>query len=106
MNHCSKPGCAQVGGAVLTYDYDARLAFLDDPIGDRVSPHAYVLCVSCADRLDPPRGWLLDDRRSEPPLFVPHVPDEDLIGAVAHEPSRETESASVRSQLFFGHSGA
>ncbi len=89
---------------MLTYDYDARLAFLDDPIAGALSPHAYVLCISCADRLDPPRGWLLDDRRSEPPLFVPHASEEERIGVVTPDPSREAEPTSVRSQLFFGHS--
>lgn len=105
MNHCSKPGCSQVGGAVLTYDYTARLAFLDDPSEAHVvSPHAYVLCISCADRLDVPRGWLLDDRRTEPPLFVPRDEEEKLEPLA--DDSTEPEPEMVKRQLFFGHSSA
>ncbi len=106
MNHCSKPGCTQVGGAVLSYDYDARLAFLDDPPDGQVSPHAYVLCISCADRLDPPRGWLLDDRRSEPPLFVPGGDRDPYQPAEAADPSEVPEPIEMKRQLFFGHSSA
>ena len=88
----------------MTFDYDARLAFLDDPSGDQVSPHAYVLCISCADRLDPPRGWLLDDRRSEPPLFAPGEDHEPFTAT--EEPAAEGEPATLKRQLFFGHSSA
>ncbi len=91
---------------MLSYDYDARLAFLDDPPADEVSPHAYVLCISCADRLDPPRGWLLDDRRSEPPLFVGSSTEDDRFDASAPESAVEPEPATVKRQLFFGHSSA
>lgn len=63
MNLCSKPGCTRSGGAVLSYDYAARLALLEDPPATgEVAPHLYVLCATCAERLRPPQGWLLDDR--------------------------------------------
>lgn len=77
----------------MTFDYDARLAFLDDPADEQVSPHAYVLCISCADRLDPPRGWLLDDRRSEPPLFVPREDAE--VGRRIPAPPRGALSEQI-----------
>lgn len=98
MNSCSKPGCANPGAAVLGYDYSQRRAVLDDPDGD-VSPHAYVLCTRCAEKLTPPRGWTLDDNRAEPPLFLDRLKDRAepaAVDAPAEEPSRQ--------QLFFGYS--
>lgn len=105
MNICSKPGCTRAGTTLLGYDYAARLALLQDPPeSGAVSPHLYVLCGHCAERLRPPQGWMLEDTRSEPPLFVtseslgePVVLDD---GSVLDE---ETET-SVRRQLFFGYS--
>lgn len=71
MNTCSKPGCTRAGAAVLGYDYGARLALLEDPPGKgRLSPHLYVLCVPCAERLRPPQGWMLEDVRTTPPLVL------------------------------------
>lgn len=70
MRLCSKPGCHHPASALLGYDYAGRLAILEDALERDVSPHLYALCWSCADKLVTPRGWLLDDRRSEPPLFM------------------------------------
>jgi hypothetical protein len=67
---CSKPGCARAGAALLSYDYAAQTALLHDPHEGELSPHAYTLCGICAGKLRPPRGWILQDRRGSPPLFV------------------------------------
>jgi len=67
---CSKPGCARVGAALLGYDYAARRAMLQDAPSGEPSPHLYVLCAPCAGRLTPPKGWVLDDLRAAPALFV------------------------------------
>ena len=103
MNTCSKPGCARPGGALLSYDYQARLATLTDPpeVGE-VSPHLYVLCTVCAEKLNPPRGWLLDDMRSEPPLFV--SPEREPATPAVVEISEEDPAEEYRRQLFFGYS--
>jgi hypothetical protein len=69
VKSCSKPGCARPAAVLLAYDYSARLALLEDAPDGEMSPHFYAMCHPCADRLTPPRGWLLDDRRSRPPLF-------------------------------------
>jgi hypothetical protein len=66
---CSKPGCVGKGASILAYDYEAKRAHLADAGGD-ISPHVYVLCSACAERLRPPRGWVLDDQRSEPAVFA------------------------------------
>jgi hypothetical protein len=67
---CSKPSCRRPASALLAYDYTGRQAILEDSLEGEVSPHLYALCVGCADKLVTPRGWLLDDRRSEPSLFL------------------------------------
>lgn len=103
MNTCSKPGCTRTGAALLAYDYAARLALLQDPpASGQASPHLYVLCSPCAERLRPPQGWVLEDDRSEPPLFVAagsryEPPD---VGAALEE----EEEPTIRRQLFFGYS--
>lgn len=64
MPTCSKPGCTRGGAALLAYDYSAARVTLHDPpeIGS-LSPHLYVLCAPCAERLRAPLGWVLEDRR-------------------------------------------
>jgi Protein of unknown function (DUF3499) len=64
VNLCSKPGCTRAGDALLAYDYTERRATLQDPRdAGQVSPHLYVLCSNCAERLRPPLGWHLEDLR-------------------------------------------
>jgi hypothetical protein len=62
---------------VLSYEYRAGSARLDDLPEVPISPHLYVLCDRCATSLRPPRGWILDDRRS-PPVVAP-VPEPELV---------------------------
>ena len=70
IRQCSKPGCQQSASAALGFDYSSRVAILEDaPEGD-LPPQLYALCPGCADKLTPPRGWLLDDRRRIPALFI------------------------------------
>lgn len=46
----------------LTYQYARSLVWLDDLTAER-DPHEYDLCETHADRLKPPSGWHLEDRR-------------------------------------------
>jgi hypothetical protein len=69
MSMCSKPGCMGRGAAILAYEYSERRALLAD-VGSELSPHVYVLCAECAAKLRPPRGWVLDDQRSQPAVLV------------------------------------
>lgn len=64
MSLCSKPGCARPGSSVLGYDYGEQLIVLSDIADLNVSPHEYLLCAPCSERLRPPRGWSLDDQRA------------------------------------------
>ena len=103
MNLCTKPNCARPGAVVLAYDYADRKAILEDAPAGQLSPHVYVLCLRCAERLRPPRGWELDDRRLEPALFLER--ERDLVAAATEQPSEELgESTTSRRQLFFGYS--
>lgn len=106
MNLCTKPSCARPGAVVLAYDYAARKAILEDAPEGQLSPHVYVLCIKCAERLRPPKGWELHDRREEPALFLERVPD--LVASATQQiedaPVEETTLSSSRRQLFFGYS--
>lgn len=106
MNLCTKPSCARPGAVVLAYDYAARKAILEDAPQGQLSPHVYVLCIKCAERLRPPKGWELEDLREEPALFLDKVPD--LVRSSAQElddgPVEEPAVAISRRQLFFGYS--
>ena len=104
MNLCTKPSCARPGAVVLSYDYASRRALLDDPVRGELSPHVYVLCTRCAEKLRPPKGWDLQDRRAEPPLFLDR-PTDSLVTTPAPEPEPADEPATPsRRQLFFGYS--
>lgn len=105
MNLCTKPNCARPGAVVLAYDYAARKAILEDAAAGQLSPHVYVLCLKCAERLRPPKGWELEDLREQPALFLDAA--KDLVAATAgsagEEPAEENPTTSRR-QLFFGYS--
>jgi hypothetical protein len=60
--HCSRPGCSEPACATLTYVYSISRAWLDELLDER-DPHAYDLCQRHADRVKPPHGWQLLDRR-------------------------------------------
>lgn len=53
----------------MTYDYAERAVWLEDS-SIRSEVTSYPLCVDHADRLTPPLGWTLTDRRSVTPLFA------------------------------------
>ena len=103
MSFCSKPGCTGVGAAVLGYDYSQRLATLEDPAVHEISPHLYVLCGECAERLTPPRGWTVEDNRIKPPLFTEKERPVTVLEIDPPEKRRPEESL-IRQQLFFGSS--
>jgi hypothetical protein len=59
---CSRQGCAHSATVTLSYQYARSLVWLDDLSAER-DPHTYDLCEMHADRLKPPSGWHLEDRR-------------------------------------------
>ncbi|MEA2498162.1 MAG: hypothetical protein QOH26_567 [Actinomycetota bacterium] len=103
MSKCAKPGCAGSATSVLSYDYSQRVAVLDDPGLGPISPHVYALCSPCAERLQPPVGWTLEDERSEPPLFLDDARHGASVASVEGN-ERAEEAVSAARQLFFGQS--
>lgn len=106
MTRCSKPACAEIASVILAYDYAQQAVILEDATGSDISPHHYAMCLRCAEKFTPPRGWTVDDRRIAVPLFaserherplavVDERPELDERSEVMHDPGR---------QLFFGSS--
>jgi hypothetical protein len=60
---CARPSCSSFAAATLTYDYEARTAWIELLAGE-LHPMAYDLCERHADALRVPRGWALQDRRT------------------------------------------
>lgn len=60
-DRCVRPGCGAQAVASLTYNYAARMVWLDDlsPEG----PPVWGICPAHAERLRVPEGWVREDRR-------------------------------------------
>jgi len=79
---CSRIGCDAPATASFSFDALNALAWLDTVVEAR---GAGFLCQLHAERLTPPRGWSLLDRRStEPKLFV-----APSVAPTPTEPKRE-----------------
>ena len=59
---CTRQGCVHQATVTLTYQYGRSQVWLDNLSPER-DPHAYDLCDQHANRLTPPAGWHLEDRR-------------------------------------------
>lgn len=55
---------------MMTFDYSDSAVWLDDLV-DSSPGHGYSLCADHADRMTPPQGWTLTDRRTVTRLFAP-----------------------------------
>jgi hypothetical protein len=83
---CSRLGCDKPAAAVFAFDARECLVWLD-PIGDD-GRGAGMLCDLHADRMAPPRGWnLLDRRRAESRLWIGRA----AVGAAVTAPPRRHE---------------
>ena len=67
LSRCSR--CGTPAATFMTFDYSARAVWLDD-LGAHGEVPGYAMCVDHADRLTPPMGWTLADRRTVTPLFA------------------------------------
>jgi hypothetical protein len=61
--------CGAPAAAAMSFDYPERSVWLNE-LEDGVAG-GYVLCGRHADRLTPPLGWTLTDRRNVTRLFAP-----------------------------------
>ena len=93
---------------MLAYEYKAGSARLDDLPEVPISPHLYILCNRCAESLRPPRGWVLDDRRTkEAPVVDIAAVETAHVPPPSPAPAPETDELDRREgnrQLAFGYS--
>jgi hypothetical protein len=54
----------------MTFSYPDSAVWLLDLVGE-TEPGGYALCANHADRMTPPHGWTLSDRRTVTRLFAP-----------------------------------
>lgn len=59
---CVRPGCGEPAVGAFTYNYALRTVWLDD-LGPK-EPGQHDLCLAHANRMKPPLGWAVEDRRS------------------------------------------
>ena len=62
--------CGAPAAATMTFNYPEAAVWMDDLDGPLVG-FAYLLCADHADRMTPPHGWTLTDRRTVIRLFAP-----------------------------------
>lgn len=63
---CSAPATAH-----MTFDYTERAVWLEELEPETEPGRGYSLCADHAERLTPPLGWTLTDRRNVTRLFTP-----------------------------------
>jgi hypothetical protein len=94
---CSRIGCDAPAAASFSFDALNCLAWLDTVVEAR---GAGFLCRDHAERLTPPRGWSLLDRRSpEPMLFVQRraeVARSQAAGGAVERPARKSRAKRGR----------
>jgi hypothetical protein len=67
VSRCAR--CGNPAATFMSYDYAERAVWLED-LTTATAESGHPLCVDHADRLTPPMGWTLTDRRSVTPLFA------------------------------------
>ena len=68
---CSRCTCNAPAVITLTYQYARALVWIDDLTPER-DPHAYDLCADHGERINPPAGWRLEDRRNRFLFVIPN----------------------------------
>ena len=62
--------CASPSAALMTFDYDSRAVWLREFETEPELGGGYPMCTAHADRMTPPVGWTLTDRRNVTRLFA------------------------------------
>lgn len=62
--------CGAPAAAVMTFNYVEGAVWMDD-VTDEIEDYGYLLCADHSDRMTPPYGWTLMDRRTVTRLFAP-----------------------------------
>lgn len=63
--------CPKPAASGMTFDYDTRSVWIEELDGTPEPGQIYALCHGHADRISPPLGWTLTDRRNVTRLFAP-----------------------------------
>ncbi len=63
--------CPGPGAAIMAFDYAGAEVWIEDLDSAPDPGRGYILCGPCADRMTPPLGWRLSDRRNATRLFAP-----------------------------------
>ena len=74
MYSCAR--CSTPASTLMTFAYGDSAVWLEDLESDPADMGGYALCTAHADRLSPPLGWTLTDRRNVTRLFAPEAPSE------------------------------
>jgi Protein of unknown function (DUF3499) len=69
MRTCAKMRCGQEPIATVALVYTDRLVVITDLLSER-DPNLLDLCAEHAERMTPPVGWVVDDRRTAAPIAV------------------------------------
>ena len=78
---------------MLGYVYGSQQMVLADLTEVNVSPHEYLLCAPCSERLKPPRGWDLEDRRTSARVAQEQAAlDEQLDIRIVETPAHSAQS--------------
>jgi hypothetical protein len=81
---CARVGCSAPASASFSFDATVSLVWLDVMTGPNQG--AGLLCDTHADRMTPPRGWNLQDRRGPTPrLWVERPPTDVTQSAIRRE---------------------
>ena len=62
--------CSAPASAFMTFDYDTRAVWLLEFDVEPERGRGYAFCTTHADRMTPPLGWTLTDRRNVTRLFA------------------------------------
>jgi hypothetical protein len=91
---CERPGCGEAASVSYGFDPERSTVWLEvlGPAG----PAAGALCRRHADAMVLPRGWWLQDRRSDAALFT--APERDAPAAV-YRPHRRRRPPAEPSAL-------
>ncbi len=69
MRTCAKMRCGQEPIATVALVYTDRQVVITDLLSER-DPNLLDLCAEHAERMTPPVGWVVDDRRTSAPIAV------------------------------------
>ena len=69
MRTCAKMRCGQEPIATVALVYTERQVVVTDLLVER-DPNLLDLCAEHVERMTPPVGWVVDDRRTAAPIAV------------------------------------